>query len=104
MIQFSLLRYLLSGDISNAEATFRIHPFKGDKEQVQKLIDKGLVAVSQNDYEEAFVQFQKAHELEKENTLVIFKMIQASYLHNFPYRFSTTWLCAISILEKCTRQ
>jgi Flp pilus assembly protein TadD len=34
------------------------------------MIDKGLVAVAQNDYEEAFKQFQKAHELDKDNILV----------------------------------
>lgn len=34
------------------------------------MIDKGLVAVAQNDYEEAFKQFQKAHEVDKDNILV----------------------------------
>lgn len=62
--------YLLCGDIPSAEAIFNQEEAKSNKEKVHKLIDKGLVAVAQNDYEEAFQQFQKAHEIEKENILV----------------------------------
>lgn len=37
---------------------------------MQRLIDRGIQFVAQNDYDEAFQQFQKAHDLEKENILV----------------------------------
>lgn len=63
-------RYLLSGDIPSAEATFKLQQPKTNDENVQKLIDKGLVAVAQNDYDEAYQQFNKAHEIEKNNILV----------------------------------
>lgn len=34
------------------------------------LIDKGLVSVAQNEYEEAFKHFEKAHEQDVDNILV----------------------------------
>lgn len=49
---------------------FKLQQPKAKSENVHKLIDKGLVAVAQNDYDEAFVQFQKAHEIDKDNILV----------------------------------
>lgn len=66
----SVFSYLLSGDIPSAEAMFKHQQPKAKSENVHKLIDKGLVAVAQNDYDEAFVQFQKAHEIDKDNILV----------------------------------
>lgn len=68
-----LLSYLLCGDIPSAEATFKEQQPMTSSQNVQKLIDKGLVAVAQNDYDEAFQQFSKAHEIEKENILVSLK-------------------------------
>lgn len=61
---------MLSGDIPSAEATFKLLQPKTNDENVQKLIDKGLVAVAQNDYDEAYQNFNKAHEIEKNNILV----------------------------------
>lgn len=49
---------------------FKLQQPKTKADNVHKLIDKGLVAVAQNDYDEAFVQFQKAHEIDKDNILV----------------------------------
>ena len=62
--------YLLCGDFPSADAMFKQQEPKTKVETVHKLIDKGLVAVAQNDYEEAFQQFQKAHEIDKDNILV----------------------------------
>lgn len=61
---------MLSGDIPSAEATFKLLQPKTNDENVQKLIDKGLVAVAQNDYDEAYQNFNKAHEIEQNNILV----------------------------------
>jgi hypothetical protein len=66
----SFRRYLLCGDIPSAEAKFKLQQPKTASENVHRMIDKGLVAVAQNDYEEAFKQFQKAHEVDKDNILV----------------------------------
>lgn len=65
-----LKRYLLCGDIKSAEDMFKQQQPKSNEEKVSKLIDQGLVAVAQNDYEEAFQHFQKAYEIEKDNILV----------------------------------
>lgn len=64
--------YLLSGDIASAEATFKLKEPERNEEKLQRFIDKGLVAVAQNDYDEAYQQFQKANEMEKNNILVSF--------------------------------
>lgn len=63
-------RFLLCGDIPSAEAKFKQQQPKTTKENVHKLVEKGLVAVAQNDYEEAFKEFQKAREIDKDNILV----------------------------------
>lgn len=63
-------RFLLSGDITSAEAKFNLHQPKTAAQTVFKMIDKGLVSVAQNDYEEAFKHFQEAHEKDKDNILV----------------------------------
>lgn len=79
--------FLLSGDIPSAETMFKQQEPKSNSENVHVLIDKGLVAVAQNDYEEAFQQFQKAHELEKDNILVNFIARYQVYHLNFHYLF-----------------
>lgn len=79
---YLVFSYLLCGDIPSAEATFKLQEPKGNNENVQKLIDKGLVAVAQNDYEEAYKQFQKAHDIEKNNILVR-KIVNQRNYHNF---------------------
>lgn len=66
----SNFRYLLCGDIPSAEATFKLQQPRTGTENVHKLTDKGLVAVAQNDYEEALNCFKKAHDIDKENILV----------------------------------
>lgn len=72
-IKLSLIcRYLLCGDIPSAEAQFKLLQPTTSVETVRRFIDKGLVAVAQSDYEEAYQQFQKAHEIEKNNILVRF--------------------------------
>lgn len=63
-------RFLLSGDITSAEAKFGLHQPKTPAQAVFKQIDKGLVSVAQNDYEGAFKHFQEAHEKDKDNILV----------------------------------
>lgn len=49
---------------------FKLHEPKKESQRVQTMIDKGLVAVAQNDYEDAYTKFQKAHEIDKDNILV----------------------------------
>lgn len=63
-------RFLLCGDINSAEARFNFYQPKTAAQAVFKQIDKGLVSVAQNDYEEAFKHFQEAHEKDKDNVLV----------------------------------
>lgn len=46
------------------------------------MIDKGLVAVAQNDYEDAYTQFQNAHELDKDNILVRKKILCKNLVAN----------------------
>jgi tetratricopeptide (TPR) repeat protein len=60
----------LCGDIPSAEATFKQQKPRTGTENVHKFVDKGLVAVAQNDYEEALNCFKKAHEIDKDNILV----------------------------------
>lgn len=62
--------YLLCGDIPSAEATFKLQQPRTGTQSVHKLIDKGLVSIAQNDYEEALNSFKKAHEIDKDNILV----------------------------------
>lgn len=40
-------------------------------EALKVLVNKGLLAVAQNDYNEAFQTFQKAHEIDKTNIMVM---------------------------------
>lgn len=73
--------YLLCGDILSAEKTFKIYEPKTTADNVHKMIDKGLVAVAQNDYEEALKSFGKAHEMDKDNILVSFDYIKTDLLY-----------------------
>jgi Flp pilus assembly protein TadD len=45
-------------------------PAVNPKHEMIALVNKGLLAVAQNDYTEAFNLFQKAHELDKNNVMV----------------------------------
>lgn len=63
-------RYLLCGDIPNAEKTFKLYAPQTYSEKIHASIDEGLVAVAQNKFEDALVIIQKANELDKENILV----------------------------------
>ncbi|CRK93971.1 CLUMA_CG007497, isoform A [Clunio marinus] len=72
--------FLLCGDIKSAEEKFKLCEAKANSHIVQTMIDQGLIAVAQNSYEEALQIFQKAHELEKENILIL-NNIAVCYLY-----------------------
>lgn len=59
---------------------FKLHEPKKESQRVLTMIDKGLVAVAQNDYEDAYKQFEKAHEIDKDNILVIIKAFSGSVI------------------------
>ncbi|KAL7041590.1 hypothetical protein ACKWTF_000831 [Chironomus riparius] len=62
--------HLQCGDISTAEKKFNTIPSVNPKHELIALVNKGLLAVAQNDYNEAHNLFQQAHELDKNNVMV----------------------------------
>lgn len=63
-------RYLQCGDILSADKKFTaIKPTCAD-EILKTLVNKGLIAVAQNDYNEAHKFFQKANEMNGKNVMV----------------------------------
>lgn len=70
--------YLQCGDVFGAERKFsearRIRDSHEMDVDARDFIDKGLIAVAQNDFKEAFVFFQKAHESDQGNPLILNNM------------------------------
>lgn len=70
--------YLQCGDVFGAERKFsearRIRETNTTQTDSRDFIDKGLIAVAQNDFNEAFGFFQKAHDTDPTNTLVLNNM------------------------------
>lgn len=70
--------YLQCGDVFGAERKFsearRIRETSTTLTDARDFIDKGLIAVAQNDFKEAFVFFQKAHDTDPSNTLILNNM------------------------------
>ena len=69
-IVFISIRHLQCGDISTAEKKFSAIPPNNPSSDLKSLVNKGLLAVAQNDYNEAYNLFQKAHEMDKNNVMV----------------------------------
>lgn len=67
--------YLQCGDVFGAERKFsearRIRDTKSSIMDARDFIDKGLIAVAQNDFREAFGFFQKALDNDPQNTLIL---------------------------------
>lgn len=70
--------YLQCGDVFGAERKFsearRIRESNSSSTDARDLIDKGLIAVAQNDFREAFVFFQKAYDINPNDTLILNNM------------------------------
>lgn len=73
--------YLQCGDIKSAEEKFSVIKPTSSNEIVKSLVNKGLVAVAQNDYNEAHKFFSKAHEMNKSNVMVM-NNLAVCYLYN----------------------
>ncbi|XP_018335736.1 trafficking protein particle complex subunit 12 [Agrilus planipennis] len=67
--------HLQVGDINGAEACFNeARELKGGEETIRDLVDRGLVAVAQNSFNEAYTFFQKASLLEPNNVMILNNM------------------------------
>jgi len=70
--------YLQCGDVFGAERKFsearRVLDTNAVANEVRDCIDKGLIAVAQNDFREAFICFQKAITSDPNNTLLLNNM------------------------------
>jgi hypothetical protein len=85
---------LMLGDVSAAESYFS----SCDQSDTRAMMDRGLVAITQNAFQEALDIFSKA--LAKEPTSVLVRIHNFAKKNNlkFQYRLSTTWLSACCIL------
>lgn len=64
--------YLSLGDISAAETKFTIQTSKDPKaESIKELVDRGLMAVAQNSFQEALSCFKTASELDPSNIMLL---------------------------------
>lgn len=69
--------HLQLGDISGAEGCFNeACEAKGQQLGVRELVDKGLLAIAQNEFQESYVYFQEASHLEPSNIMVGIVLIQ----------------------------
>lgn len=63
--------HLQLGDISGAEGCFNeACQSKGHPLGVRELVDKGLLAIAQNEFQEGYTHFQEANVLEPSNIMV----------------------------------
>lgn len=63
--------HLQLGDILGAETCFiEASDVKGYPLGVRELVDKGLLAIAQNEFQEAYTHFQEANVLEPSNIMV----------------------------------
>ncbi|CAG9770994.1 unnamed protein product [Ceutorhynchus assimilis] len=65
--------HLQTGNISDAEVCFNESSHCGSN-SVRGLVDKGLLAIAQNNYEEAYVCFQQANCLDPSNIMILNNM------------------------------
>lgn len=64
--------HLQLGDVAGAEVCFsEAREHRGGPPDVRELVDRGLIAVAQNSFDDAYVCFQQASALEPTNVMVI---------------------------------
>ncbi|KAL3288450.1 hypothetical protein HHI36_002895 [Cryptolaemus montrouzieri] len=67
--------HLQVGNISGAEACFKeAREIKGGAPDLRELVDRGLLSVAQNNFDEAFYNFQEASVLEPNNLMILNNM------------------------------
>lgn len=67
--------HLQVGDISSAELCFNeARALKGETPDLRELVDRGLLAVAQNNFNEAFYFFEEASALEPNNLMILNNM------------------------------
>lgn len=67
--------YLQMGDVSAAEMCFnKARSLRNTPENFRELVDRGLIAVAQNAFTEAYLFFEKASELQPNNVMVLNNM------------------------------
>lgn len=65
--------HLQLGDVAGAEACFsEAIEIRGGAPDVREYVDKGLIAVAQNSFSDAYICFKQASLLEPSNVMVIF--------------------------------
>lgn len=63
--------HLQLGDVAGAEVCFsEARDYRGGPPDVRELVDKGLIAVAQNAFDDAYASFQQASLLEPSNVMV----------------------------------
>lgn len=63
--------HLQLGDVAGAEVCFsEAREHRGGPPDVRELVDRGLIAVAQNSFDDAYVCFQQASALEPTNVMV----------------------------------
>lgn len=68
--------HLQLGDVAGAEVCFNeAKEIRGGPPDVREFVDKGLIAVAQNAFNDAFSYFQQASLLEPSNVMVSFSFV-----------------------------
>lgn len=63
--------HLQLGDVAGAEVCFsEARDYRGGPPDVRELVDRGLIAVAQNAFDDAYASFQQASLLEPSNVMV----------------------------------
>lgn len=61
------------GDVAGAESCFdEARTLRGNAMDLREFVDRGLLAVAQNAFDEAYIYFQQASQLEPTNVMVVF--------------------------------
>lgn len=68
--------HLQLGDVAGAEVCFNeARELQGGDPSVRELVDRGLIAIAQNNFGDAYTSFQQASVLEPTNVMVKSKFI-----------------------------
>lgn len=72
------------GDIAGAESCFdEARALRGNSTDLREYVDRGLLAVAQNSFDEAYVCFQQASLLEPSNVMVKYSITSLFFLSFF---------------------
>lgn len=79
--------HLQLGDVAGAEVCFsEAREHRGGPPDVREFVDRGLIAVAQNSFDDAYVCFQQASTLEPTNVMVrIFNFYIVSFFFFFSF-------------------